>query len=82
MKLVVTGTYVQFLDYCRETGLNPHSRPKTVKYVQSYEDFFGLDNGEVVFYGEYHDNPIYQNAELWEFFMEYAKSKSWEIRSV
>jgi hypothetical protein len=79
VKLVVAGDYVQFLDYCREHGLNPHSRPRTVKFVQSYGDFFGVDNAELVCYGIWEQNPVYQNPELWSFLIEYSRAKHWKM---
>lgn len=76
MKLVVAGSYEEFCEYCRQNGLNPHSRPCTVKYVGKYEDFL-LDNAELVCYGNYEKNPIYSNRETWEFLIEYGKSRKW-----
>ena len=79
MKLVITGSYEEFLDYCREQGLNPHSRPKTVVFVDDYNDFFGFSGAELVCYGEYQKNPIYQNEELWKFMLTYGKAKGWKM---
>lgn len=78
MKLVVAGSYEEFCEYCREHALNPHSRPRVVKYVKSYEDFVGVDTAELVCYGAYEKNPIYSNNETWLFLIEYGKSRKWK----
>jgi hypothetical protein len=76
MILVVAGAYEDFLDYCREKGLNPHSRPTAVRYVQSYNDFL-VDAAELVLYNGFEKNPVYENEETWSFLMEYGKSRKW-----
>jgi len=80
MILVIAGSYVEFLDYCRESGLDPNSRPRTVKYIHAYSDFFGMEGvAEVVKYGDYYENPICKNPDLWNFLVEYGKVKKWKI---
>jgi len=77
MKLVVAGSYEEFCDYCREQGLNPHSRPRVVRYVKSYEDFVGVEQAELIFGSGFEKNPVYENEETWSFLMEYGKSRKW-----
>jgi hypothetical protein len=76
MKLVVAGDYAEFCDYCRENGLNPSSRPRTVKYIGRYEDFL-VDEAELICYGSYEKNPVWQNQETRDFMIEYGKSRNW-----
>jgi hypothetical protein len=79
MILVITDTYQSFLDFCRERGLNPHSRPRVVMFVNSYEQFFGVDKAELVLYANWRENPVHQNPEIWEFLIQYGQTHDWKM---
>jgi hypothetical protein len=77
--LVVAGSYVEFLDYCRENSISPQSRPRPARYIQSYTDFFGVEEAELVVYGSYAENPLCKSPDLWNFLIEYGKTKKWKM---
>lgn len=60
MKLIIAGTYNQYMSYLQETK----QIPKEAKYCCRLEHIFGYHNVEVVRYGEWWLNPLYNNDHL------------------
>jgi len=54
VKIVITGTYLQYKNYLRESG----ETPQTARYVYSREQIMGLQDVEVVYYGQYWFNKL------------------------
>jgi hypothetical protein len=77
LKLVVAGTYEEFLDWCRDNNTSPG---RETRYVSKYEDFVGWDKpAELVLTANYDDNPVYENGEIWKFLLQYADDRKWTI---
>ena len=81
MKLVVAANQEEFYSYCRENALNPNSRPRTVRYLQGYNDFFGVEAGELILYGNWRESEIYKDQELWNFMINFGEAGRWDIPS-
>jgi hypothetical protein len=60
MKIVISGTYAQYLNYLRETG----ETPQTAKFVNNTEQLRGLENADVVRYGTWWINPVAHEDEI------------------
>ncbi len=63
LKIVIAGTYAQFLNYCHEQELNPKDH-NVVRYVSDPYHIRGLRNCEVIYTGNYMRNPVYGDPYL------------------
>ena len=57
VKLIIAGNHTQFLSYCHENNISPHD--KFVRYINSDQQIRGLRNCEVIYYGDYWNNPVF-----------------------
>lgn len=79
MKLVVAADYPAFLECCKKLGLDPHDRPRKIRFIQTYNDFFEVENAELILYEWYEKSDFYKNRELWEFLISCGKSNKWTM---
>ena len=61
IKLILAGNYRQFLDWCKEEGVDPRTR--SIRYIHDVHSILGMRDYEVIRYGTYYERKDFNDIE-------------------